>query len=113
MSLKREKVESSTLAACLVKAGFVILATRGIEERGNRENQLNGVIAGAQRAPRKVNGIKESNPSGAGFGEEYFRTSDLSEVLLLRTEIWLLKMTKNGISQGGCLNALHDDIYIF
>lgn len=65
-------MERSTLVACLVKAGFVILATRGIEGRGNRENQLNGVIVGAQRARRKINGIKDSKPSGAGFGEECF-----------------------------------------
>ena len=56
--MKRQKVRAYTLVAGLEKAGFMILATRGIEERGNRENQLNGVIFDAQRARRNINGIK-------------------------------------------------------
>lgn len=86
--MQKERVRAHTIVAGLVKAGFVILATRGIEERGNRENQLDGVIFSAQRARRIINGIKYSKLNGGGsFGEKYFRTSELSEVLLLRTKM--------------------------
>lgn len=56
--MKREEMRVYTLVAGLEKAGFMILATRGIVGRGNRENQLDGVILGAQRARRNINGIK-------------------------------------------------------
>jgi hypothetical protein len=54
---------ASTLVAGLEKAGFEILATRGIVGRDDREDQLSGVIAGAQRARKNINGMKRSKPS--------------------------------------------------
>ena len=53
------KVGWDTLVAGLDKAGFVILATSGIFEGiRNREDQLNGLVDGAQRARNIINGIK-------------------------------------------------------
>lgn len=56
--LKDDERKVGTLLAGLDKAGFVILATRGIGRRGHREDQLDGVKLGAKRARRNINGMK-------------------------------------------------------